>query len=147
MVVAALPLSLELPALPEAAARARHAVLEAIDGWPVDRSAVALVVSEAVTNVVLHAYRGRRRPGRVRVRVEFLTTAIEITVSDDGPGMRPRTDSPGAGLGMPLIATLADRVEVVSGRGTSVVARFALGARGGTAPARAGAQPRPGSRI
>ena len=36
-------------------------------------------------------------------------------VCDNGLGMSPRTDSPGLGLGLPVIAEVADRVEVVDG--------------------------------
>ena len=39
---------------------------------------------------------------------------VEIAVADDGLGLRPRVDSPGIGLGMPLMADLADRVEITS---------------------------------
>ena len=37
-------------------------------------------------------------------------------MADDGIGLRPRADSPGVGLGMPLIADLADRVEITGTR-------------------------------
>ena len=52
---------------------------------------------------------------------------VEVSVDDDGLGMRPRLDSPGVGLGLPLIADLADRVEITSrGPGTRIAARFTL---------------------
>jgi anti-sigma regulatory factor (Ser/Thr protein kinase) len=35
-----------------------------------------------------------------------------VAVSDDGVGLTPRADSPGLGLGLPIIAALADRFEV-----------------------------------
>jgi signal transduction histidine kinase len=35
-----------------------------------------------------------------------------VTVRDNGCGMQPRADSPGAGLGLPLIASLADSFSV-----------------------------------
>ncbi len=49
-------------------------------------------------------------------------------MADDGLGMRPRPDSPGVGLGMPLIADLADRVEIISspGDGVRIAAHFLL---------------------
>ena len=37
---------------------------------------------------------------------------LVIAVRDRGAGLRPRTDSPGLGLGLPLIASVANRVEV-----------------------------------
>ena len=57
---------------------------------------------------------------------------VEVSVADDGLGLRPRSDSPGVGLGIPLIADLADRVEITpSGQpgvhpGTRVAAHFVL---------------------
>jgi serine/threonine-protein kinase RsbW/stage II sporulation protein AB (anti-sigma F factor) len=37
---------------------------------------------------------------------------MEICVCDDGRGMSPRPDSPGLGLGLPIVAALAQRFEV-----------------------------------
>src|SRR3989442_1132536 len=59
---------------------------------------VALAVSEAVTNVVQHAYREDGR-GVFRLAVERSGEEIVIEVSDDGRGMQPRQRSSGAGLG------------------------------------------------
>jgi anti-sigma regulatory factor (Ser/Thr protein kinase) len=120
-------LDLDLPAEPQSASRARRAVLDALKGIAVDRDAIGVVVSEAVTNAVLHAYRDRERPGRVHVRADLRDEGVEIAVADGGLGMRPRSDSPGVGLGMPLIADLADDVVVSSaGPGTKISAHFLL---------------------
>src|SRR3954453_11113845 len=118
-------LDVDLPAEPRSASRARRAVLDALKGIAVDRDAIGVVVSEAVTNAVLHAYRERR--GQVHVSAILHEGSVEIAVADDGLGMRPRADSPGIGLGMPLIADLADSV-VISGTapGTKVSAHFLL---------------------
>ena len=70
-----------------------------------------LAVSEAVTNVVLHSYRHTRR-GEFTVAVEWENGFLRVTVRDHGCGMQPRMDSPGAGLGLPLIATLSDSFSV-----------------------------------
>ena len=105
-------LDVNLPAEPQSVPRARRAVLEALRGIAVDRDAIGVVVSEAVANAVLHAYRDRERPGCVHVTAALDDEGVEVSVADDGLGLRPRTDSPGIGLGMPLIADLADRVEI-----------------------------------
>jgi anti-sigma regulatory factor (Ser/Thr protein kinase) len=92
---------------------------------------VAVSVSEAVTNAVRHAYDDGRRPGQVRADA-WLERAngdrtLNVRVSDDGPGMRPRTDSPGLGLGLPLIAHLAQAVDLAGdGAGATVLMKFAL---------------------
>lgn len=76
-----------------------------------DSAGVALVLSEALTNAVIHAYTDV--PSRdIEVAVEVTADAVVITVADGGRGMRPRSDSPGLGLGLPLIASLTQRHEV-----------------------------------
>jgi anti-sigma regulatory factor (Ser/Thr protein kinase) len=72
---------------------------------------VRLAVSEAVSNVVVHSYRNARR-GEFTMSVEWADDLLHVTVRDHGCGMQPRMDSPGAGLGLPLIARLADSFSV-----------------------------------
>jgi serine/threonine-protein kinase RsbW len=119
-------LAVDLPAVPKSAPVARGAVMEALAGVAVDRDAVGVVVSEAVANAVMHAYRDRGEPGRVRVSVEVDDETLELAVSDDGIGMMPRIDSPGAGLGVPLMTGFADEVVVECSHGTRLCARFEL---------------------
>jgi anti-sigma regulatory factor (Ser/Thr protein kinase) len=71
-----------------------------------------LAVSEALTNVVLHGYRHTQEPGAVDVTATVGADSVEVVVGDEGLGMSPRSDSPGAGLGLPLIARLAQRMEI-----------------------------------
>jgi serine/threonine-protein kinase RsbW len=48
-----------------------------------------------------------------------------VTVADSGGGLVPRADSPGLGVGLPLIAQLADRLDVRSGdEGTQIRMSF-----------------------
>ena len=75
--------------------------------------AVRLAVSEAVSNVVVHSYRDSPRRGEFTVAIEWEDDHLHVTVRDHGCGMQPRTDSPGAGLGLPLIASLAETFSVV----------------------------------
>jgi serine/threonine-protein kinase RsbW len=113
---------------PDSLAVARHAVaawLRERDTTDPPLGEIEVAVSEAVTNAVLHAYRGAE-PGEVRVTVRVLRDEVEIVVEDDGRGMLPRTDSPGLGLGLPLIATMSDRFDAESapGSGTRVSMSF-----------------------
>jgi serine/threonine-protein kinase RsbW/stage II sporulation protein AB (anti-sigma F factor) len=78
---------------------------------------VRLAVSEAATNAVLHAYRDRE-PGQIRVIAAVDGDgALTVVVEDDGFGPLPRPDSPGIGLGLPTIASVADAVELSAGAG------------------------------
>ncbi|HEX6023252.1 MAG TPA: ATP-binding protein [Solirubrobacter sp.] len=91
--------------------------------WALD--AIALCVTEAITNVVLHAYRNQEHPGRVELEAEFAGEWLCIRVRDHGHGLKPRLDSPGLGLGLPLIAQISARSEIVSSnQGTEIIMRF-----------------------
>ena len=91
-------------------------------------SAVGLAVSEAATNAVVHAYADHPQPGTVAIEGGLDDDVLWVTVVDQGRGMRPRPDSPGLGLGLPLIAQMTVGFEVHEGEagGTEVRMRFAL---------------------
>lgn len=114
---------------------ARHAVrafLSARDIDPRTLGDVLLAVSEVVTNCVVHAYRDATN-GRVAMEAQHHGDTLVLSVADEGSGMAPRHDSPGLGLGLPLVGRIADRVDIIApaGGGTQVRMRFAL--RRGTA--------------
>ena len=92
-------------------------------------SDIRLAVSEAVSNAVVHAFRGRA-DGTVIASVTTGDSAwVEVLVTDDGTGMAPRDDSPGLGLGLPLIRHLTDQFEhrrPPDGVGTELWMRFLL---------------------
>ena len=95
-------------------------------------AAIALAVSEAVTNAVVHAFVGMA-PGTINAAVEASEDALVIRVADDGRGMQPRPDSPGLGMGLPLIGQLARSLDIRDrgGRGTEIHMSFsAPGVRG-----------------
>lgn len=88
---------------------------------------IQLAVSEAATNAVVHAY--RESEGSLHVHAHVDGAELVVVVSDTGSGLAPRADSPGLGLGMPLMASVTTRFHVVSqgrGRGTEVHMVFAL---------------------
>lgn len=92
---------------------------------------VRLAVSEAATNAVLHAYRDRA-PGEIRVDARVLDDGcLRIVVEDDGFGPLPRPDSPGLGLGLPTIASVADAVELSAGSAAGARLSMMFGTGGG----------------
>jgi anti-sigma regulatory factor (Ser/Thr protein kinase) len=89
-------------------------------------AAIAVAVSEAVGNVVRHAYPGQGT-GRVDVEAQLETSSIVVSVSDGGTGMTARAGRPHNGMGLPVIGRLADGVTVVSDDGgTRLSMRFEL---------------------
>jgi anti-sigma regulatory factor (Ser/Thr protein kinase) len=123
-------LARRFPARADQVAPARREVIAyARAHGAVDPDGVALAVSEAVTNAVVHAYIDAPRPGDVEVVAKrHPDDGIEIRVCDDGRGLMPRRDSPGLGVGLPLVAKLAQRfrIEKRPGGGTTVSMCFAV---------------------
>ena len=91
-------------------------------------SDVLLAVSEVVTNCVVHAYRGQPG-GKVDLEARRTGDQLLLRVADEGAGMAPRHDSPGLGLGLPLVGRVARRVDITAqaGGGTMVSMCFDLG--------------------
>lgn len=88
--------------------------------------AVALTVSETVTNVVLHAYAGGE-PGTVSVRCRGDRDRLVVEVADEGMGVAVRDDSPGVGHGLAVVGAMAQTLAVEpgpEGRGTIVTMSF-----------------------
>jgi anti-sigma regulatory factor (Ser/Thr protein kinase) len=124
-------LSLAWKAEPASVAQARRAVADfaAASGVGSDTlAALRVAVSEAVTNTVVHAYLDEREPGPVHVTAERSENSMVVAVSDEGRGMIPRPDSPGIGLGLPLIARMTAGFELYErdGGGTVLKMRFRL---------------------
>jgi serine/threonine-protein kinase RsbW len=118
------------PAVAASVPEARRAVSEfaAAAGVPEeDLDAARLAVSEAVTNVVVHAYRGGS--GLIHVNAAVASGELWVLVSDDGCGLQARKSSPGLGVGLALIAEVSDGFAVVnrSSGGTEVRMRFEIG--------------------
>lgn len=102
------------PAVPDSVPTARRAAvayLRTFETTDPPLSDIGIVVSEALTNAVVHGYAGDE-PGEVRLTVTLTDDEVQVTVEDDGRGLLPRLDSPGLGLGLPLIATLAESLEL-----------------------------------
>jgi serine/threonine-protein kinase RsbW len=109
-------LQLTLPARAENVAVVRHAFGGLGDALGVPDQTLAdvkLAVTEACTNVVIHAYPAGEGP--MEVRASLTDGRLAIVVRDEGRGLLPRPDSPGLGLGLPLIATLAESLELGKG--------------------------------
>jgi anti-sigma regulatory factor (Ser/Thr protein kinase) len=88
---------------------------------------VRMAVSEAVTNVVQHAY--PLESGEIRVRALAENDVLKVVVSDDGCGVhRDRTRSGGLGLGLALICEVSDQMTLAprSHGGVDLRMRFNL---------------------
>jgi serine/threonine-protein kinase RsbW len=72
---------------------------------------INIAVSEACANVVLHAYPPGRE-GEMEIAASIGEGELTVAVRDWGRGIRPRADSPGLGLGLSMIAALAEEVQL-----------------------------------
>jgi anti-sigma regulatory factor (Ser/Thr protein kinase) len=122
---------LTLPARPEGVAVVRQALAGMADALAFDAAVVAdmkMAISEACTNVVVHAY--EEEDGVLEVEMSASESGLTIRVRDHGSGIRPRGErrgeAPALGLGLPLIAALSDSYELTgtAGRGTEVRMTF-----------------------
>lgn len=109
--------ALTLPAEAESVGVARQVVCGVGDHLGLDdgRSAdIALAVTEACTNVVMHAYPDGG--GSYEVQFSMRNEHLTVTVLDEGEGISPKIGAKaGLGLGLPLMLTICD--EVAFGRG------------------------------
>jgi anti-sigma regulatory factor (Ser/Thr protein kinase) len=125
-----------LPARAENVPLVRHALAglaEELGMGPGEVADLKTVVTEACTNVVVHAY----EPGEIGPLVVSAAPeedAILVTVRDFGQGIRPLADVERRSLrlGLPLIAALSRgfEIEARTGGGTTVRMRMPLSSNG-----------------
>jgi anti-sigma regulatory factor (Ser/Thr protein kinase) len=88
--------------------------------------AIAVAVSETVTNSVVHAYDGDEC-GQVRVSCHVDGECFIVEVADEGAGIGPRSDASGIGHGLAVVGALAQGLDIApgpDGRGTVVTMAF-----------------------
>jgi serine/threonine-protein kinase RsbW len=91
-------------------------------------SDIALAVTEACANAVLHAY--AEGAGLFEVAAALSAGGeLVVTVRDHGTGMAPRVDSPGLGVGLPVMAAIADALEIDTPADTGTLVRMTFDLR------------------
>ena len=127
---------LTMPARAEGVGVVRQALTGVADALDFDPSVLAdmkMAVTEACTNVVVHAY--EEDAGMLEVEMLADEAGLTIVVRDHGAGIQPRparAEPPALGLGLPLIAALSDSFELrgSAGQGTEVRMTFAYARSG-----------------
>jgi anti-sigma regulatory factor (Ser/Thr protein kinase) len=121
-------LRLTVPARRESLALLRHVVRGFRDAYqigPATMDDIVLAVSEATTNVVLHAYGSR--PGTMTVVANIDDGRLHVLVRDHGAGIAPPADTPRPGHGLALMDHVAASLEIIgSPAGTDVLMTFDL---------------------
>ncbi len=116
-----------LPATRASVAEARGAVRRFATGLEVDLDGVLLAVSEAVANVVTHAY-AEDENGEVELEAAASPFELTVVVRDQGRGLEAGGGNPGAGFGLRIIGRVAQHVELDDTRdGVSLTMGFRRG--------------------
>ena len=140
-------IQIKLPALSVNEGMARAAVaafISQLDPGVTEVADVKCAVSEAVTNAIVHGYRGYEGTGTISLTVSILAgRAVKIEVKDKGCGIpdvakarQPlyTTDAAGerSGMGFTVMESFTDALRVTSkpGKGTTVVMFKRLSERG-----------------
>lgn len=122
-------LDLRLPAVPSSVQKARDAAAAAVANVVRgNRLAddVRLCVSEAVTNVVRHAY--GREGGDVEILVEREDDDVSVVVRDTGKGItKAERDGRVGGFGLKIIAEIADRFRISTTPNSGVEVEMGFG--------------------
>jgi anti-sigma regulatory factor (Ser/Thr protein kinase) len=104
----------------------RRALRATTAGRGFDEDAVALAATEAVTNVVRHAYQAQG--GLVTLTATASPDELVVVVADEGLGMRSLTmqsDAKDRGMGLALIRELCAHVRIErTHAGTTLTMRF-----------------------
>lgn len=122
---------LSVPATTDSLAIARQVVAgvgEALELSELEIADLKLIISEACGNAVRHAYRDEATEGET-IEIELATAeqAIVVAVRDRGIGFVPAVENGGSlGLGIPLMASLAQSLELRAREGGGVELRVEL---------------------
>ena len=118
----AIPFEARLPGTPLGVRRLRRDMAGVAADCGMDAEAIAdvqLAVTEAATNAVMHAYADVA--GELTVTAAARDGELAIVIGDSGPGLADRDDSPGLGVGLSVIATVTERLRIISHPGGTEV--------------------------
>ena len=117
-------LELELEQSREAPSMARAAIAAFTENHDLDAATLAtltLLVSEVVTNAVIHP--DVEPPGGIRLAAQFASGQIRVEVTDEGTGFEPKPRDPAKsdrGYGLYLLEQQASAWGVEQGSGNTV---------------------------
>ena len=111
----AIPFEASIPATPLGVGMLRREMARMAERCGMDAEGIAdvrLAVTEAATNVVVHAY--ARTDGELSVTAIIQDGELAIVIRDTGRGLVERCDSAGLGLGLAVMASVVERLKIVS---------------------------------
>jgi anti-sigma regulatory factor (Ser/Thr protein kinase) len=123
--------SARLPAVAASVTEGRHLLADYLEAIGYQESyEVCLAATEALSNAVRHAYHADAR-GDIEIGAAVHGDSLDVTIRDFGLGPTAELRSESLGLGLALMASLAQRVvlDVEAGKGTDVHLIFRLARR------------------
>jgi anti-sigma regulatory factor (Ser/Thr protein kinase) len=112
------PFEARIPGTPLGVRMLRHEMSIIATDCGMDAAGVAdvqLAVTEAATNAVMHGY--AQAAGELTVSAVVQDGELAIVIGDTGRGFDERRDSPGLGVGLSIIATVAERLRIITNPG------------------------------
>ena len=120
------PFEARMPGTPLGVRRLRQEMSILATNCGMDAAGVAdvqLAVTEAATNAVMHGY--GEATGELTVSADVQDGHLAIVIGDTGPGFDGARESPGLGVGLSIIATVAHRLRIITTpRGTEIHMAF-----------------------
>ena len=120
-------LHVRLEAVPVSVARARRLTREwseQYDPTPTQLENIALAVTEAVANIVRHAY-PLTEPGLIHLDAHTEPGTLVFSIRDDGVGASRPSANAGLVVGLPIIVEVTDAATINPTRhGTELTLRF-----------------------
>jgi len=110
-----IPFEARMPGTPLGVRMLRHEMSILAADCGMDTAGVAdvrLAVTEAATNAVMHGY--GEATGELTVSAHVQDGELAIVITDTGRGFDERRESPGLGVGLSIIAIVADRLRIVT---------------------------------
>jgi len=130
-------INVSFPALVENASLARLIVMGVLSPLDVDTQQITeikTVVSEAVTNAIIHGYEGNPS-GLIELKVELEGRRLSVVIKDNGVGiddvelaLQPlfttKVEEERSGLGFMIMESFTDEFQVVSAPGVGTTVTF-----------------------
>jgi anti-sigma regulatory factor (Ser/Thr protein kinase) len=109
------PFEARMPGTPLGVRMLRNEISNIATDCGMDAAGVAdvrLAVTEAAANAVMHGY--AQATGDLTVSAVVQDGELAIVIGDTGRGFDEGRESSGLGVGLPIIATVADRLRIVT---------------------------------
>ena len=72
---------------------------------------IGLIINEALTNSLKHAFKTSEKPPIIKIQMQLIFDKIQISLKDNGVGFTDTTQRKDTSLGLSLIESLSDQID------------------------------------